>query len=124
MILRPPRLTRTDTLFPYTTLVRSLAWRVAAGPGGGPVSGALRPFLYADAGKLPLFGMSKMAGSAVRHALVDDDDRASAQGAGAAWRLFADLWRPDRKRVEVGTSVTVRGDIGCLHYLQKTTKNQ
>src|SRR3546814_9377704 len=25
MILRPPRSTRTDTLFPYTTLVRSIA---------------------------------------------------------------------------------------------------
>src|SRR3546814_18712888 len=26
MILRPPRSTRTDTLFPYTTLFRSSAW--------------------------------------------------------------------------------------------------
>src|SRR3546814_11521680 len=26
MIRRPPRLTRTDTLFPYTTLVRSGGW--------------------------------------------------------------------------------------------------
>src|SRR3546814_3739280 len=32
MIRRPPRSTRTDTLFPYTTLFRSVtcAWRVAA----------------------------------------------------------------------------------------------
>src|SRR3546814_21138467 len=29
MILRPPRSTRTDTLFPYTTLFRS---RITAGP--------------------------------------------------------------------------------------------
>src|SRR3546814_15707010 len=28
MILRPPRSTRTDTLFPYTTLFRSVALRV------------------------------------------------------------------------------------------------
>src|SRR3546814_12361543 len=27
MIRRPPRSTRTDTLFPYTTLFRSAAWR-------------------------------------------------------------------------------------------------
>src|SRR3546814_9993866 len=27
MILRPPRATRTDTLFPYTTPFRSLRWR-------------------------------------------------------------------------------------------------
>src|SRR3546814_9178364 len=30
MIRRPPRSTRTDTLFPYTTLFRSLAARAAA----------------------------------------------------------------------------------------------
>src|SRR3546814_2339861 len=29
MILRPPRSTRTDTLFPYTTLFRSFALRIA-----------------------------------------------------------------------------------------------
>src|SRR3546814_9500895 len=28
MIRRPPRSTRTDTLFPYTTLFRSFGWRV------------------------------------------------------------------------------------------------
>src|SRR3546814_18623806 len=27
MIRRPPRSTRTDTLFPYTTLVRSVPWQ-------------------------------------------------------------------------------------------------
>src|SRR3546814_9618783 len=30
MIRRPPRSTRTDTLFPYTTLFRSNVWSVAA----------------------------------------------------------------------------------------------
>src|SRR3546814_15992680 len=29
MIRRPPRSTRTDTLFPYTTLFRSLGWTPA-----------------------------------------------------------------------------------------------
>src|SRR3546814_17669162 len=33
MIRRPPRSTRTDTLFPYTTLFRSLAGGVAAAAG-------------------------------------------------------------------------------------------
>src|SRR3546814_15737490 len=36
MIRRPPRSTRTDTLFPYTTLFRS------AGPGAGGGAGRLR----------------------------------------------------------------------------------
>src|SRR3546814_1109992 len=35
MIRRPPRSTRTDTLFPYTTLFRSGRAGTAAGPGGG-----------------------------------------------------------------------------------------
>src|SRR3546814_7131482 len=31
MIRRPPISTRTDTLFPYTTLFRSLQWRLVVG---------------------------------------------------------------------------------------------
>src|SRR3546814_15934144 len=34
MIRRPPRSTRTDTLFPYTTLFRS-QWQARPGAGGG-----------------------------------------------------------------------------------------
>src|SRR3546814_17132808 len=34
MIRRPPRSTRTDTLFPYTTLVRS-SWFESLRPGSG-----------------------------------------------------------------------------------------
>src|SRR3546814_7985997 len=34
MIRRPPRSTRTDTLFPYTTLVRSVQGEVTRMPGG------------------------------------------------------------------------------------------
>src|SRR3546814_8041324 len=35
MIRRPPRSTRTDTLFPYATLVRSFVTSAAAPSGGG-----------------------------------------------------------------------------------------
>src|SRR3546814_10076091 len=35
MIRRPPRSTRTDTLFPYTTLFRSVDTKRAATPVGG-----------------------------------------------------------------------------------------
>src|SRR3546814_9235279 len=42
MILRPPRSTLTDTLFPYTTLFRSLhkTLPVASGIGGGSADAA------------------------------------------------------------------------------------
>src|SRR3546814_1656818 len=39
MIRRPPRSTRTDTLFPYTTLFRSHGAAHAVGPGGLPAAG-------------------------------------------------------------------------------------
>src|SRR3546814_17954086 len=44
MIRRPPRSTRTDTLFPYTTLFRSGSARTASGPadGRGTFQGARR----------------------------------------------------------------------------------
>src|SRR3546814_8257061 len=38
MIRRPPRSTRTDTLFPYTTLFRSLPLLAAASQGVGVVN--------------------------------------------------------------------------------------
>src|SRR3546814_15463875 len=44
---RPPRSTRTDSLFPYTTLCRSLA-----GDWTGAQSGGLCQIAGADAGKL------------------------------------------------------------------------
>src|SRR3546814_3238167 len=37
MIRRPPRSTRTDTLFPYTTLFRSWAFNHMQASDGGPV---------------------------------------------------------------------------------------
>src|SRR3546814_1593822 len=53
MIRRPPRSTRTDTLFPYTTLFRScrlpgagqrlLQPRLGRGRGAAPPGGAVRP---------------------------------------------------------------------------------
>src|SRR3546814_19834298 len=48
MIRRPPRSTRTDTLFPYTTLFRSIEGRLA-----GQGSTAYRPSLSADGRQFP-----------------------------------------------------------------------
>src|SRR3546814_4552391 len=55
MIRRPPRSTRTDTLFPYTTLFRSVgsfitdsrSWRWGLGFAGGPLFGGLPLRQYA-----------------------------------------------------------------------------
>src|SRR3546814_7784502 len=53
MIRRPPRSTRTDTLFPYTTLFRSVAHRPVHGAGSGTatagtVGAARRPVAPGD----------------------------------------------------------------------------
>src|SRR3546814_2705176 len=53
MIRRPPRSTRTDTLFPYTTLFRSAALRAAgadAAAGRGAGRSAAQPDVGARAG--------------------------------------------------------------------------
>src|SRR3546814_2616827 len=44
MIRRPPRSTRTDTLFPYTTLFRSNAFEVDAGTFEGAVDWRIERF--------------------------------------------------------------------------------
>src|SRR3546814_14955398 len=57
MIRRPPRSTRTDTLFPYTTLFRSSqtavskvaksSWKVAANPRHGATNKAIESAIQA-----------------------------------------------------------------------------
>src|SRR3546814_2933846 len=46
MIRRPPRSTRTDTLFPYTTLFRSGVTRISGnlGDGNPPVAESITPY--------------------------------------------------------------------------------
>src|SRR3546814_18294935 len=57
MIRRPPRSTRTDTLFPYTTLFRSgEPYAPATGPGAGSAAIAMaQPELQVEtaAGRVP-----------------------------------------------------------------------
>src|SRR3546814_17993507 len=60
MIRRPPRSTRTDTLFPYTTLFRS-----RAGAGGGAARPPAAQAQAADAGR---GGRIPLDPAAARHA--------------------------------------------------------
>src|SRR3546814_11259399 len=48
MIRRPPRSTRTDTLFPYTTLFRSIVREASAVEIALPTSGGLTGMLTTD----------------------------------------------------------------------------
>src|SRR3546814_19653816 len=84
MIRRPPRSTRTDTLFPYTTLFRSEVWR-------------LRPVHVPAAADVSAVLQSQSQGSAVvrsRHRARLDD---SAPSAAVRLQGIADRCR-DRTR--------------------------
>src|SRR3546814_1367147 len=65
MIRRPPRSTRTDTLFPYTTLFRSVAHRDhdidLGGAGGGEFLPTLRAqMLGGDTARLEQYDRHRM----------------------------------------------------------------
>src|SRR3546814_19952612 len=108
MIRRPPRSTRTDTLFPYTTLCRS--------PGG------------AD----PLGGARDIGGVRLCILFFPDTRRSSRAGArhprcGDAGVDFdnvgAALAIADRKSVVSGKGVAVRLALGGGRTIKKKTTN-
>src|SRR3546814_16801573 len=122
MIRRPPRSTRTDTLFPYTTLSRSRACRLcprdvercracAAHPAAAPLGRA-----GAEAGRR--LGVAR--GSGAR-----DPTRSRGGERDADRRLHAgQSGRADRKSVGEGKSGSVRVDIGgCRIIKKKKNKN-
>src|SRR3546814_10285962 len=63
MIRRPPRSTRTDTLFPYTTLFRSAGAGAAPGGDGRSAPGGRRAL---DQGRARGIAVERDAGSAAR----------------------------------------------------------
>src|SRR3546814_13203624 len=125
MIRRPPRSTRTDTLFPYTTLFRSLARR--AGEDFGDVERLRQEALdlaRAGDGLLVVFRQLVHAEDrddvlqflvALQHAL---------HVAGSVVVLVADHVRVelDRKSVVQGKSVSVRVDLGGRRIIKNKNK--
>src|SRR3546814_15238366 len=83
MIPRPPRSTRTDPLFHYTTLVRSLSGKVAVVTGGG--SGIGR-------------GMARAVAGAGMHVVIADIELEAAQAVAQELNgtpIQLDVARPD-----------------------------
>src|SRR3546814_16534516 len=115
MIRRPPRSTRTDTLFPYTTLFRSVSrW----GSSQPPTNAKAAP------------EASTMAPIAPRRRQIC---RASS-GRALCWDLCGiQLLGPegdkypcktDRKSVVKGKSVSVRVDLGGRRIIKKKTQTK
>src|SRR3546814_14813496 len=114
MIRRPPRSTRTDTLFPYTTLFRSIEHVEAAARGAQPRKGVDAAVVAGQDGKLGAdIGSGIAPGGAA--AIVAVEARgiapmAEKQLAGAERRL--DLADGERA---VAMAEPDRGEIGRAH---------
>src|SRR3546814_19520994 len=129
MIRRPPRSTRTDTLFPYTTLFRSLTSNPFERLSPAPIEGLdLNPLLQ-DVGLIfhpPLLymgyvGFSVVFAFAIAALLAGQLDatwaRWSRPWATAAW-LFLTL-RSEARRVGEECVSTFRSRWSPLHYKKK-----
>src|SRR3546814_20006813 len=113
MIRRPPRSTRTDTLFPYTTLFRSHDY-----------ARGLRD-LRALTGPAPLLPRKAFGVWFSRYWAYSATELETLVAQFRAQRVPLDpLSLEDRKSVVWGKSVSVRVDLGGRRILkQKTTQN-
>src|SRR3546814_8594735 len=99
MIRRPPRSTRTDTLFPYTTLFRSPGGPAPGGPGSPP---------------LPVAPGKARPGS--RQATSDQvEQRAALQAGNAGGRVDPDRTMLDAAAVDVAAVAAATGRRRVQH---------
>src|SRR3546814_12891360 len=108
MIRRPPRSTRTDTLFPYTTLFRSLAGAIGADDADAVAALDAKGEVADDGAAGETFGY--MVGDdhrfrtdvVVGKAELGNAGAADHRGAGGAH--FHQLFEPDRKSTRLNSS--------------------
>src|SRR3546814_15354411 len=130
MIRRPPRSTLTDTLFPYTTLFRSvfaniqgLGIRVAIGhePGRGTVASHPETARIVDDDQIGASTFNELRADACASTRGDDRpaiiDRLTETVPHFLFRIGI-----DRKSVVYGKSVSVRVTLGGVRLLQKKKK--
>src|SRR3546814_16244921 len=107
MVRRPPRSTRTDTLFPYTTLFRSPARRRGVGPRVAERPRAFRGAAgCGDGDDLPC-RLQRLGPRSARDAVVADRRQRHPQP------------HRDRKSVVWGKSVSERVDTGGRRTIKK-----
>src|SRR3546814_14941277 len=119
MIRRPPRSTRTDTLFPYTTLFRS----PEAGTGSSPRTAGSSPSAKpASEGRAAATRAPTRSWPCKRTTAVGATGwwaRTAASSRSATPGCSATLGRSDRKRVVEGKGVSVRVDLGGGRIIKK-----
>src|SRR3546814_4203037 len=125
MIRRPPRSTRTDTLFPYTTLFRSIAAAgAAAGTQVAEDAGAVGAEQL-DAAAIAVAGRARVqpAGRGNRHDVVGaDPDRAAAGDAACVQvgRVVDRRRRSEEHTSELQSLMRISYAVFCL---KKKTRN-
>src|SRR3546814_6752498 len=117
MIRRPPRSTRTDTLFPYTTLFRSIAQRIQHGDGGGEREGQL---LHGGrAGLLQVIG-ADVGGIPLRHLAVGEGDHVGDQPQRGLRRED----RSEEHTSELQSLMRISYAVFCLKKKKKKNKTE
>src|SRR3546814_20054618 len=107
MIRRPPRSTRTDTLFPYTTLFRSTIWRVTpTTPVAVPAAVAAPQDAAPDPDEMPDVGATSGAGTAPGAEPEAEPDASSDGTPISRWtRLRHHLEAPPRAGLRVSAII-------------------
>src|SRR3546814_20192738 len=120
MIRRPPRSTRTDTLFPYTTLFRSRRRHDGCRCHGAGAAAVGQPWPEgAD--------RARRRGRAAERELFDARSAGHAVPAAVGRALLTKVSaraRRDRKRVVTRKSVAVRVNLGGLRLIKKKNTNK
>src|SRR3546814_13442445 len=119
MIRRPPRTTRTATLFPYTTLFRSLRRAIAhaANRGGIPIVEARRDADIALVGRMAVADVEADPANMVEMRLCPRMGRVLPRPV-VHHQIARNV---DRKSVVSGKSVSVRVDLGGRRIIKKKT---
>src|SRR3546814_5353093 len=124
MIRRPPRSTRTDTLFPYTTLFRSVHRRhlrsIGAGADRKALAAAVGAELMVDIMLVELVAR-ELVGAAFQPELIDGDEGeekalAAAVRAVAAHRSVRNiaLVRSEEHTSELQSLMRISNTVTCL----------
>src|SRR3546814_1326957 len=99
MIRRPPRSTRTDTLFPYTTLFRSTkGWSEAYG-------------LFLE-GEAPM--VLSYSTSPAYHMIAEDEDRYQAAGFAEGHYMQVEVARSEEHTSELQSLMRISYAVFCL----------
>src|SRR3546814_19225575 len=109
MIRRPPRSTRTDTLFPYTTLFRSRR-------------NVERARQIIDNGVEQRLDALVLEGRTAQHGHEGEVERALADQALQRRDVRLLAFEIDRKSVVEGKSVSVRVDLGGRRIIKRQTE--